>query len=84
MPRVELALGRPARQELRHAPHVAPVATVYRQQPSSQVTTPARPSTPSLDAPAAHPTIDIDHLDRELWRRFEKRARTERERRGRA
>lgn len=84
MPRVELALGTPARQEPRRVPRVAPVATVYREQSSSQVATPARPPTPVLDAPAVRPTIDIDHLDRELWRRFEKRARTERERRGRA
>jgi hypothetical protein len=80
--RVELALGTSARQEPRHAPRVAPVATVYRQQSSTQVATPPRP--PALDAPVVRPTIDIDHLDRELWRRFEKRARTERERRGRA
>ncbi|MBD3925667.1 hypothetical protein IEZ26_13625 [Nocardioides cavernae] len=84
LPRVELALGASARQETRHVPRDARVATVYRQQPSTQVATPARPRTPALDAPVVRPTIDIDHLDRELWRRFEKRARTERERRGRA
>jgi hypothetical protein len=84
MPRVELALGTPARQEQRHVPRAAPVATVYRQQPSSPVAAPARPPTPALDASLVRPTIDIDQLDRELWRRFEKRARTERERRGRA
>jgi hypothetical protein len=37
-----------------------------------------------MNVPASAPAVDIDHLDRELWRRFEKRVRTERERRGRA
>lgn len=68
----------------RRAPRVEPVATVYRQEQA--VTTSAPASTRESDAkpPATLPRIDIDHLDRELWRRFEKRARTERERHGRA
>jgi len=60
------------------------VATVYRQARSTKPPAPTAPPVPAVDAPAAHPAIDIDQLDRELWRRFEKRARTERERRGRA
>jgi hypothetical protein len=60
------------------------VAIVYRQARSTELPTPAPLQVPAMNAPAAHAAIDIDHLDRELWRRFEKRARTERERRGRA
>jgi hypothetical protein len=31
----------------------------------------------------AHQSIDLDRLDRDLWKRFEKRIRIEQERRGR-
>jgi hypothetical protein len=82
--RVELALGGSARSGPRRQPRVAPVAIVYRQARSTELPTPAPLQVPAMNAPAAHAAIDIDHLDRELWRRFEKRARTERERRGRA
>jgi hypothetical protein len=83
-PRFELALGGSARSGPRREPRVAPVATVYRQARSMELPAPAPLPVPAVNAPAAHPAIDIDQLDRELWRRFEKRARTERERRGRA
>ena len=82
--RVELALGGSAPSGPRREPRVAPVATVYRQARSMELPAPAPLPAPAVNAPAAHPAIDIDQLDRELWRRFEKRARTERERRGRA
>jgi hypothetical protein len=59
------------------------VETVYRQEQSTKRPTPVAPRVPGVDAPKAPPPIDIDQLDRELWRRFEKRARTERERHGR-
>ena len=83
-PRFELALGGSARSGPRREPRVAPVATVYRQARSMELPAPAPLPVPAVNAPAAHPAIDINQLDRELWRRFEKRARTERERRGRA
>ena len=83
-PRFELALGGSARSGRRREPRVAPVATVYRQARSMELPAPAPLPVPAVNASAAHPAIDIDQLDRELWRRFEKRARTERERRGRA
>jgi hypothetical protein len=83
-PRLELALSGSARSGPRREPRVAPVATVYRQARSMELPAPAPLPVPAVNAPAAHPAIDIDQLDRELWRRFEKRARTERERRGRA
>ena len=38
---------------------------------------------PPPPAPQAAPAVDLDRLDRELWHRFEKRMRIERERRGR-
>jgi hypothetical protein len=60
------------------------VAIVYRQARSTELPAPASLPVPAANTPAAHAAIDIDQLDRELWRRFEKRARTERERRGRA
>jgi hypothetical protein len=82
--RVALALGAPARSAARHEPRVAPVATIYRQVGSPELVSPPAPSPPAVNVPASPPAIDIDLLDRELWRRFEKRARTERERRGRA
>jgi hypothetical protein len=82
--RVELAPGGSARPGPRREPRVAPAATVYRQARSMERPAPVPLPVPAVDAPAAHPVIDIDQLDRELWRRFEKRARTERERRGRA
>jgi hypothetical protein len=44
----------------------------------------AQAPVPEAKPPAAQPAIDIDRLERELWRRFEKRSRTERERHGRA
>jgi hypothetical protein len=82
LPRFELALGRSAPSDSRREPRVAPATTVYRQARSTEL--PAPLPVPAVSAPAARPAIDIDQLDRELWRRFEKRARTERERRGRA
>jgi hypothetical protein len=82
--RVQLALGGSAPSGRRREPRAAPVATVYRQGRSMELPTPAPLRVPAVSAPAEHPAIDIDQLDRELWRRFEKRARTERERRGRA
>jgi hypothetical protein len=82
--RVELALSRSARSGPRREPRVTPVATVYRQARSMELPAPAPLPVPAVNAPGAHAAIDIDQLDRELWRRFEKRARTERERRGRA
>lgn len=82
--RVELALSGSARSGPRREPRVAPVATVYRQARSMELPPPAPLPVPAVNDPAAHPAIDIDQLDRELWRRFEKRARTERERHGRA
>jgi hypothetical protein len=84
LPPFELALGGSARSAPRREPRVAPVATVYRQEQSTKPSAPPTLPVPAVDAPAAHPAIDIDQIDRELWRRFEKRARTERERRGRA
>jgi hypothetical protein len=83
-PRFELALGGVARSAPRPEPRVAPVATVYRQARSMELPAPVPLPVPAVNAPGAHAAIDIDQLDRELWRRFEKRARTERERRGRA
>jgi hypothetical protein len=83
-PRFVLALGGPAPSAPRREPRVAPAATVYRQARSMELPAPAPPPAPAVNAPAAQPAIDIDRLDRELWRRFDKRARTERERRGRA
>jgi hypothetical protein len=80
---VELVLGGAAGSERRREARVTPAATVYRQARSAEVATPPAPRVLE-DAPATPPAIDIDQLDRELWRRFEKRARTERERHGRA
>jgi hypothetical protein len=45
---------------------------------------PVAQQAPSQPRVAAPPQVDIAHLDKELWRRFEKRIRIERERRGRA
>ena len=38
----------------------------------------------SLDVRSNAPAVDLDRLDRDLWRRFEKRMRIERQRRGRS
>jgi hypothetical protein len=64
---------------------MAPATTVYRTEPSREpVPGSAATTAPQARPSTAQPVIDIDRLDRELWRRFEKRARTERERHGRA
>ncbi|OLT00504.1 hypothetical protein BJF90_34910 [Pseudonocardia sp. CNS-004] len=61
-----------------------PVTRIHRTVPE----TPAGPRTRSV-APAAGPRapspppFDLDQLDRDLWRRFEKRIRVEQQRRGR-
>jgi len=54
------------------APDVAPAAPPGVHQPE-----------PAAPAPPPGPPVDIERLDSELWRRFEKRIRIERERRGR-
>lgn len=59
---------------------VEPVATVYRQAPTPGV--PANPGR-APSPPAPPPPIDIEQIDRELWKRFEKRVRLDRERHGR-
>ncbi|TCM35984.1 hypothetical protein [Kribbella sp. VKM Ac-2568] len=82
-PRVDLALAGSTPSGRRHDRHVAPVPTVYRQEPSREAAA-AQAPVPEAKPSVAQPAIDIDRLDRELWRRFEKRSRTERERHGRA
>jgi hypothetical protein len=81
--RPDLVLGGPSRAGRPSQRSVAPVPTVYRQARSGGAEPRSLPPAPPPAVPPA-PVVDIDHLDRELWRRFEKRARTERERRGRA
>lgn len=82
-PRVDLTLSGSAPSGPRRGSRVTPVPTVFRQdQPTQPAPAPAPAPVPALAA--AQPAIDLDRLDRELWRRFEKRARTERERHGRA
>lgn len=62
--------------------HRPPAPLVHRNRPAV-VDAPATPvPTPPTAAPAV-PAVDLDRLDRELWHRFEKRMRIERERRGR-
>jgi hypothetical protein len=62
-----------------------PVERVHRRPPSSgPQPAPGRSSSgPGTTTPPASPPIDLDRLDRDLWKRFEKRIRVEQERRGR-
>ena len=62
---------------------VAPMERVYRDvQPKAAPTMATNPPPPPASLPVT-PGIDMDRLDKDLWRRFEKRVRVERERRGR-
>ena len=83
-PRIDLALPGDTRSGPRRDGRVTPVRTVYRREQQPAPTAPAPAPAPEVRPSAPQPAIDIDRLDRELWRRFEKRARTERERHGRA
>lgn len=60
------------------------VDRVYRSprvdSATSAVVAPGRSSPPKTAAPS--PTVDMNKLDNELWNRFEKRIRIDRERRG--
>jgi hypothetical protein len=63
------------------------VTRVHRLAPETAtgaVPTPTARGGPSGGPPApAHQPFDLDRLDRDLWKRFEKRIRVEQERRGR-
>ncbi|WP_447925157.1 hypothetical protein [Georgenia muralis] len=63
-------------------PDRPPAPLVHRNRPAVVDAPAATTPTPPPAAPAA-PAVDLDRLDRELWHRFEKRMRIERERRGR-
>jgi len=64
------------------APRVlSPLDRVFRAGPAAPPPAPAAPAPQPRLAEA--PPVDIAHLDKELWRRFEKRIRIEQERRGR-
>ncbi|WP_341358348.1 hypothetical protein V5H98_11160 [Georgenia sp. M64] len=63
-------------------PDRPPAALVHRSRPAVVDAHDAPAPTPPPTAAAA-PAVDLDRLDRELWHRFEKRMRIERERRGR-
>lgn len=67
------------------APHSRAVATVERVfRDSVQKAPPVADARPGVPLPPPQiQRIDMDQLDRDLWRRFEKRIRVERERRGR-
>jgi hypothetical protein len=70
-----LAAGarRPVTRILRTVPDVEP-----RPAPAPA----AGPEAPAAPPPGRQP-MDLDRLDRDLWKRFEKRIRVEQERRGR-
>ncbi|GAA2756219.1 hypothetical protein [Actinopolymorpha rutila] len=80
------SLGRAAARQ--PAPHEllrrhSPVARVHRTVPDAPprpVTVAAPPQQQAAPPPAP---VDLDRLDRDLWRRFEKRMRIEQERHGR-
>ncbi|WP_454778192.1 hypothetical protein [Georgenia muralis] len=59
-----------------------PAPLVHRSRPAV-VDAPAAAAPAPPSAASAAPAVDMDRLDRELWHRFEKRMRIERERRGR-
>lgn len=65
------------------------VARVHRMSPDAPVRGPARTAEPASAPPARADhgldlsRLEIDRLDRDLWKRFEKRIRVEQERRGR-
>ncbi|RPF28996.1 hypothetical protein [Georgenia muralis] len=63
-------------------PDRPPAPLVHRNRPAV-VEAPAAPAPAPPPAAPAAPAVDLDRLDRELWHRFEKRMRIERERRGR-
>jgi len=62
-----------------------PVTRVHRTAPEAPVDPRARSTVPDAAGPRtpSPPPFDIDQLDRDLWRRFEKRIRVEQQRRGR-
>jgi hypothetical protein len=81
MTRGEMEFARPAR----HAPavrEVRPVDIHYRDNaPAALAAEPQRQPAPPPQQPQM-PQFDLDRLTGEMWRRFEKRIRIERNRRG--
>ena len=68
------------------APRPRPVDRTFRHRDGTarSSTTTARAPDPVVVAPPTEPTLDLDRLSTELWNRFEKRERVERQRRGRS
>lgn len=63
-----------------------PVARIHRTGPEASAATVPRSAAPDTASGRPAPTVpplDLDRLDRDLWRRFEKRVRVEQQRRGR-
>ena len=66
------------------SPSPAPAERRFRApEPTPQPAAPKAQPVPQLRTAPKPPEIDIGQLDKELWRRFEKRFRVEQERRGR-
>jgi hypothetical protein len=61
-----------------------PVEHVYQQSRPTISAPPDSAPPAARRVPAAGPAVDIERLDKELWKRFERRVRIERERHGRA
>jgi len=64
-------------------PKTGATERVFRSQPPVQQQSPASSELTSQQANLKAPKIDMAKIDKELWRRFEKRMRIEHERRGR-
>jgi hypothetical protein len=71
----------PVRHRVTQVHRMTPEARKAPGGPASDPAGNRRPAGPAAPAPQS---VDLDRLDRDLWKRFEKRIRVEQERRGRS